>query len=142
MQPIFSPTRTMSLLEQMATFTQRRQDILAGNIANVSTPGYKTRDLPVDSFQAAIQKAISQQSPKNSSLADQLYPQLKKPVSLEEIFQPELFQPQERKPDNFTFQDAGNRNIEQEVMEMSKNSLLQASAIELLVAQMKARVPL
>ncbi len=39
-------------------FAQRRHAILAGNVANMSTPGYKTRDLSVDDFQTNLKKAI------------------------------------------------------------------------------------
>jgi flagellar basal-body rod protein FlgB len=46
-----------------------------------------------------------------------------------------LFQAVERS-DNFTFLDGSNRNVEQEVMEMTKNSLIQNFAVELMIAQM------
>lgn len=47
------------LLQEVAAFAQARQEMLAGNLANVHTPGYKTRDISVDDFQTKL-KAYSQ----------------------------------------------------------------------------------
>ena len=38
------------LLERFINFTMRRHGILAGNIANIDTPGYKAMDLRFDDF--------------------------------------------------------------------------------------------
>src|SRR5689334_23051863 len=45
-------------LQQVVAFTEARQGVLAGNVANVHTPGYRTRDLSVESFQQALKKQI------------------------------------------------------------------------------------
>jgi flagellar basal-body rod protein FlgB len=39
-----------SLINKRLTWLAQRQDVLAQNIANVDTPGYKERDLPEASF--------------------------------------------------------------------------------------------
>ena len=41
----------MPVLEQVVNFTEARHGVLAGNIANLDTPGYKTRDLSPALFQ-------------------------------------------------------------------------------------------
>jgi flagellar basal-body rod protein FlgB len=47
-------------LGNFLSYLSRRQEIIASNIANVDTPGYKTRDIemPVD-FSSAMQEAAS-----------------------------------------------------------------------------------
>jgi len=50
LQSIFDST-TIGLLEKMAVF--------AGNNANIDTPNYKTRDLPIVAFQEALEKAVA-----------------------------------------------------------------------------------
>lgn len=56
-------------LEKTVEFADRRHAILASNIANMDTPGYKTRDLSVDDFQDSLKslheskKRIAEQSP-------------------------------------------------------------------------------
>ena len=54
-------SNSLPLLEKMAAFSERRQEVLAGNIANIDTPGYKMRDLPVAEFRQALQEAVQLQ---------------------------------------------------------------------------------
>ncbi|MEZ6046931.1 MAG: hypothetical protein R3C11_15390 [Planctomycetaceae bacterium] len=50
---IFDQT-SIPLLEKVAQFGQKLHEVLAGNLANVDTPDYRPRDLPVDDFQQAL----------------------------------------------------------------------------------------
>jgi flagellar basal-body rod protein FlgB len=124
----------MPLLEQAAAFAERRQDVLAGNIANISTPGYRTRDLPVSEFQDAMRQAIANESrPSTPSLAG---PLAAAQTPAKAFFPDELFQAVERPAEAFTFQDGNNRSIESEVLQLTRNSMLQSYAVELMTAQM------
>ncbi len=58
-QAIFENT-TIPILEQVVYFTQARHHVLAGNIANLDTPGYRVRDLSVNDFRRQLRKAIEQ----------------------------------------------------------------------------------
>ncbi len=49
---------TIPVLEQVVNFTEARHGVLAGNIANLDTPGYKTRDLSPEQFQEKLKEAI------------------------------------------------------------------------------------
>jgi len=49
---------TVGVLEQVVNFSQARHGVLAGNIANLDTPGYKTRDLSPEKFQENLKQAI------------------------------------------------------------------------------------
>ncbi len=60
MADIFQST-TIPILEQVVQFTQARHTVLAGNIANIDTPGYVAKDLSVDDFQARLREAIAEQ---------------------------------------------------------------------------------
>lgn len=57
MLQVFGST-TIEALEQTAVFTEKRHEVLAGNIANLSTPDYRARDLDVDTFQQALAESI------------------------------------------------------------------------------------
>lgn len=61
-------TSSVPLLEQVVNFTEARHGVLAGNIANLDTPGYKTRDLSPELFQEKLQEAVaaSHSSPSQS----------------------------------------------------------------------------
>src|SRR4029079_7600718 len=49
---------SIPVLEQVVNFTEARHGVLAGNIANLDTPGYKTRDLSPALFQQRLKEAI------------------------------------------------------------------------------------
>jgi flagellar basal-body rod protein FlgB len=123
---------TFALLEQATRFTERRQTVLAGNIANINTPNYKTRDLPVADFQKAVEDALMREQTAGTSLDSS-----KNPLPESERFAPELFQAHEVGRNHLTFQDGGNRNLEQETTEMSKNAIQHRMTVELLSARMR-----
>jgi flagellar basal-body rod protein FlgB len=49
---------TIPVLEQVVNFTEARHGVLAGNVANLDTPGYRTRDLSPALFQERLKDAI------------------------------------------------------------------------------------
>lgn len=50
-------TRTSALLEKYLDVAALRQGLVAGNIANIDTPGFKTRDID---FQTELKRAITE----------------------------------------------------------------------------------
>lgn len=134
LQSIFDST-TIPLLQKQAIFGERRQEVLAGNIANIDTPDYKMRDLPVAKFQQALQQAIDNRKPHlaesvSSSAA------VKAAKSIEELFPQALFTATEAQQNDITSQDANNRSVEHANMEMLKNSMMQSFAVELMHTQL------
>ena len=126
---------TVGLLEKLAIFGERRQELLAGNIANIDTPGYKPRDLPVADFQLALKDAVNSRQTRNSFSAG-MTSLSSASERLQQLFPKEMFQAVETQGRNITFQDGATRSIETEVMEMSKNAIMQRFAVELMSAQM------
>src|SRR5437016_11118198 len=55
---LFSST-TIPALAEVLNFAQARHTVLAGNIANVNTPGYRLRDLSQTEFQQRLKEAIA-----------------------------------------------------------------------------------
>ena len=51
-------TTTIPALEQTLSFTQKRHELLAGNLANIDTLGCRPRDLGVGDFQNALAESI------------------------------------------------------------------------------------
>ena len=47
------------VLEQAMKFAQARHNVLAGNIANLDTPGYKSQDLSPEKFADRLKTAIA-----------------------------------------------------------------------------------
>jgi flagellar basal-body rod protein FlgB len=128
---------TIPLLAKVAAFTERRHEALAGNIANVSTPDYRTRDLPVADFQAALAEAVNHHRPVDGSGRPAWsFTAASTNSAAAELFPNTLFRAVEAPPKSLTFQDGNNRSIEKEVLEITKNSLMQSVAIELMNAQL------
>jgi len=51
---------TIPVLQEVVGFSQARHAVLAGNIANMDTPGYQVRDLSVEDFQGRLRAAIEE----------------------------------------------------------------------------------
>jgi flagellar basal-body rod protein FlgB len=49
---------SLRALETMLTFASDRQNVIAGNIANVDSVGYRTRDLSEGDFRSALARAF------------------------------------------------------------------------------------
>lgn len=49
------------VVEQLARFAQARHTVLAGNIANLDTPGYQARDLSPELFRRRLAEALAAQ---------------------------------------------------------------------------------
>lgn len=65
---IFQAT-TIPVLEQVVRFAQARHTVLAGNLANLDTPGYRVRDLPVEDFRAQLREAIAARQRPQASVS-------------------------------------------------------------------------
>src|SRR5262245_6736855 len=48
---------SLPLVEAMVSFTEARHGVIAENIANIDTPGYRTKQLDPAAFQAELRKA-------------------------------------------------------------------------------------
>ncbi|PCJ63429.1 MAG: flagellar basal body rod protein FlgB [Planctomycetota bacterium] len=59
---LFSGKGTLPVLERSIAFTEKRQRILAQNLANVETNGYKSKDLNIEEFQSLLSEAIGGRS--------------------------------------------------------------------------------
>ena len=62
---------TLPMLEQVVGFTQARHGVLAGNIANLDTPGYHTRDLSPEMFEKQLKQAVTAQ---HAAQSQPIYP--------------------------------------------------------------------
>jgi len=116
---------TVPLLERVAAFGERRNLVLASNVANIDTPNYKRRDLPVDAFESALRDAIRAGSARTD-----------RPMTSPSGLSTDLLQAREVGSPSLTFQDNSDRSIEREMLELTKNASMQGFAIQLLNAQM------
>lgn len=110
-------------LEQSAAFAQKRHMVLAGNIANIDTPGYQTRDLSVDGFHEALKSAIEKPASANDRYGDPIVP-----GTMEQV----------RDVGNqVLYHDGSDVSLEEQVTEISKNQSMHDTAISLMRSQFR-----
>ncbi len=120
-QGLFGGT-AIPVLEQLAQFAQARHSVLAGNIANLDTPGYRTRDISPERFQSRLREALEARD-RSGSLEglSSLGGASRDPVDevdagLEDIL----------------FHDDSNGGLEQQVAEIAKNQMQHNLAMTIL----------
>lgn len=120
----------MPVLEQVMSFTQKRQEVLANNISNLDTVGYKAKDLPVEKFFASLSEAIERRKSGDARL------QMRDSRNLRWSGRNRLEAGAvEIEDNNILFHDNNNRFIEKQMSEMSQNALLHNLATEMLRSQ-------
>jgi flagellar basal-body rod protein FlgB len=117
---------TIPVLQEVVNFSQARHAILAGNIANLDTPGYKARDLSVEDFQARLKEAIE----------DRDQPQVVSPGETGFAPQPQMAEVA-KSSRSILRHDLGNVDMETQVTEMVKNQMQYSTALTILTDQFK-----
>jgi flagellar basal-body rod protein FlgB len=111
------------LLEQVVAFTQKRHEVLAGNIANLDTPGYRAADLSPELFGQRLAEAIRDQDrraargaagPAASPLAEVT-----------------------RDVRGLLRHDDNNTSVEYQVTEMAKNQMQHNLALAIMASQFR-----
>ncbi len=119
---IFNKT-TIPALEQTVMFAQARHELLAGNIANLDTPGYRSRDLDVGDFQNALAESVQ-------ASQDTAPSQATSPVTRDDIYQG----PREA-TEQVVFHDGSDVSLEHQVTELAKNQHLHGLAVTTMRSQ-------
>jgi len=131
---MFTPSVNRALEETIA-FAERRHAILAGNLANMDTPGYKTRDLSVPEFQASLKQLISADKANvTPSPGDRGFdgsqgassPHLAREQAVKEV---------RDASSQVVYHDGSDDNLETQIAEIAKNQSMHSTAIALLKSQ-------
>lgn len=112
----------ISALEQTAVFAQKRHELLAGNLANIDTPGYRTRDLDVGQFQSALADSIRYQT----GAADQ---------KVDAMTRDDLIRGPRAATEQVVYHDGSDVSLERQITELSKNQGLHSVAITTMRSQ-------
>jgi flagellar basal-body rod protein FlgB len=127
MFPSLFDTTAIPVMEQVVGFTQSRHAVLAGNVANMDTPGYRLRDLSPDSFQAALRREIeARRAGKPNALQNR--PGEWPPGSRREV---------RKSLEGILFHDDSNDSLEHQVAEINKNQVQHNLAITVLASQFR-----
>ena len=132
---------TLPALEQTAAFSQKRHMLLAGNIANLDVPGYRTRDISLDDFQQALRTAVEQQASQSSGYRSPGGFQSSEAMSpgsmFSEAVSPEAMERVRDVSKQVIFHDGSDVSLEEQVTEISKNQSLHDMSIALMRSQLQ-----
>ncbi|ADB18984.1 flagellar basal-body rod protein FlgB [Pirellula staleyi DSM 6068] len=112
-------------LAEVLNFAQARHGVLVSNVANINTPGYRTRDLSVSHFQEKLKEAMEVSQSTGSSIspgivsADPGDPMRSVRASM----------------DNILYHDDTNIDLEKQVAEINKNQMLHNIALTIMTDQ-------
>jgi flagellar basal-body rod protein FlgB len=113
------------VVEQWLNFAQSRHEILASNVANIDVPGYRTRDLSVDQFQARLKDAVRERDENFSAGA-----------SLSQVHV-DPFAEVRGDLKNILYHDDSNVGLEQQVASITKNHMQHNLALTILNGQFR-----
>lgn len=123
---------SMPVLERMVQFTGARQELIANNIANLSTPYFKPTDLDPAKFQGQLRDALDRRSRQPNPM--------RRPMELRSTDEVRTrggqtrFNPQ-NKNENVLFHDQNNRDVERTMQDLVENTLAHRTSVELLKSE-------
>ena len=125
---------TIPVLEQVVNFTQARHGVLAGNIANLDTPGYKTRDISPEQFQQRLQEAIEARQQESVSPTYEINARL---AGREDLLHSDDMDEVRESIKSILYHDLSDVSIEQQVAEIGKNQAQHNLALQILLSQFR-----
>jgi len=125
-ESLFQST-TIPAMQQVVNFAEARHNVLAGNIANVDTPGYKVRDLSVEDFQSRLKQALETRH-NGDSVRSPGDPHSASGEDLAEV---------SNNPKYILHHDESNVGMEFQVSEMVKNQLQHNMALTIMNSQFR-----
>ncbi|MEQ8847912.1 flagellar basal body rod protein FlgB [Botrimarina sp.] len=134
---------TLPVLERVLAFTQARHGVLAGNIANINTPDYKTRDLSVEAFQQSLARAIRAERPVESP-GYVIGPLAEEPTGLVSLgaggrrpLGVDRFAEADEAAHRLVYHDGRDVSLEEQITQINKNKSLHNLAIALMTSQFR-----
>lgn len=115
------------MLEKVLAFTEARNKVLAENIANITTPGYRAKQLDARGFQAALREASDKRASNGGPLEMKGSEQFRTDEGGRLEVTPTL-EPAE----NVLFHDGTNARIEREMADLAENAMMHQAATELM----------
>jgi flagellar basal-body rod protein FlgB len=131
LQGLFTST-TIPALGEVLNFAQARHTVLAGNVANVNTPGYRLRDLNEGAFQERLKAAI-----ESARTAAALGPEQSQSPGRMPSEPSDRLRDVRQSLQNIIYHDDTNIDLEKQVTEINKNQILHNFALTVMTDQFR-----
>jgi flagellar basal-body rod protein FlgB len=125
---IFSST-TIPILEKVVGFTEARHNVLAGNIANLDTPGYRAQDLSPARFQNQLKEAIESRRDHAAQAAGD--------ESLDSSNDEDPLTSMHEPMKSLLYHDDSDNDLERQVAELTKNQMQYNLAVTVMTNQFR-----
>jgi flagellar basal-body rod protein FlgB len=127
MVPGLFDSTNIPVLQEVLSFAASRHHVLAGNVANVDTPGYRVRDLSVETFQERLQDFIhSQDGPSELTSPGRVGYDPRDPL-----------QHVRESMKSIQYLDDSDVGMEQQVTEIAKNQFMYNLAVAIMNSQFR-----
>ena len=123
---IFEST-TIPVLQEVIGFTQARHEVLVSNAANATVPGYRGRDLSVETFEQRLRDAIKVQHETGATLSPGEINK-RRDSAMQEV---------RDSTRSILYHDGTDIGMEQQVLEITKNQYMHNMAITIMGAQFR-----
>ena len=111
---------TLPALERMVAFTQARHEMLAENIANIDTPGYRTKQLDARAFQRTLKEALDRRDGDHKSPFEMRGTRQFRQGSGGSLKVTPTLEP----PENVLFHDGTNARLERQMTDLAENAMM------------------
>jgi flagellar basal-body rod protein FlgB len=118
---------SIPVLQEVICFSEARHAVLASNVANADTPGYRVRDLSVENFQQRLREAIEAQRQSHDPVSPGIV-RADPDEALREVHE---------SMQSILYHDDSNDGLEQQVLAISKNNLMHNMAISIMSSQFR-----
>lgn len=128
---------SIPVLQQLAQFAQARHAVLAGNIANMDTPGYRVRDLSPHKFQELLKTALHERDLAQSAAAtgpSYGLPPVANPTAGPAV---DALRQVSENLQGILYHDDSNDSLEQQIAELTKNQMQHNLAVTIMTSQFR-----
>ncbi|MGD9692770.1 MAG: flagellar basal body rod protein FlgB [Phycisphaerales bacterium] len=129
--PDFGSSGAVPALKMAASFAAQRQDILAHNVANISTPDFRPLDAPVAEFQETLSKAIDRRRSSTSNPSGREF-SWSESSHIRRDYHGRMRVVASEPSDNVLFHDRNNRDVERLMQDVAENVVAFRLATDLL----------
>ena len=118
---------SLPVLERVMQFASRRHGLIAHNVANLTTPGFRAADVSVDAFQASLREAIDVRREDAGAAGGRLDLADSRDVSVHDDHLQLHPEPTGR---NILFQDGNDRDVERTMQDLVENFMVFRTAAQ------------
>lgn len=129
MIPNLFNTTSIPVLEKVVGFTEARHNVLAGNIANIDTPGYRAQDLSPVQFQSQLKEALDARR-ENATVSS-----TSSGMTTEDDADP--FASLHESMKTLVYHDESDNDLERQVTELTKNQMQYNLAVTIMTNQFR-----